>query len=540
MNTFSNNSTFNGWRLPGSGTWVTQDSADNFYVDENGDLWMPCVCGEGDGDGDGLGRAEEPADDTGPGCPGEPAGCRVEYAKDTSGDLIYINYPEAILYYPGRRITADGKSYAMGMLADNDKGRRWCYKGTHNGKVRLYISQTNMTAYVAIWDAEANTARMPSDTRTYDGVALHYAVVLENTGSAPAAVTIRKQGASMGRQPNMAQIEYFRSQAEPSFTLEPGARKWLYLGRSSGALDTPGACRLVHDEDRRMAIGTRRSNARFEVQADLEFSAPLTVTCFAYHEKNKVDFNAASMWPLPRQTGMPEGERLKNIFSMTTGVSPVRQLDGNFLWTVDDSSYGSPAALEVYASREPNEIRGGWITNYTEITDMAHPGWLPSDYVVARDDIVPFLVPVASPAGAPSGPPSGIPPDLDRMLFAPPPPPITTEIRDTANFSNLANWGVVYRQMLVIENKGTRNRRARYFVTSRDPEKKVCLYNANENKALSYVASNASAPDPNHPFCVADIIVPGGESRLVEIYFILGASNNDGLGHRLTVTDAPA
>jgi len=54
MNTFSNFSTFNGWRMPGSGTWVTRNSADNFYVDENGDLWVPCIC-VGTGSSGGIG-----------------------------------------------------------------------------------------------------------------------------------------------------------------------------------------------------------------------------------------------------------------------------------------------------------------------------------------------------------------------------------------------------------------------------------------------------------------------------------------------------
>jgi len=58
MNTSSNFTTVNGWCLPGSGTWVAQDTED-FYVDCNGDLWVPCFCDGEEEDGEGLGRAAE-------------------------------------------------------------------------------------------------------------------------------------------------------------------------------------------------------------------------------------------------------------------------------------------------------------------------------------------------------------------------------------------------------------------------------------------------------------------------------------------------
>jgi len=55
MNTFSNFSSVNGWCMPGSGTWVSQDT-EEFYIDGNGDLWVPCFCDEEGGEGDAAGR----------------------------------------------------------------------------------------------------------------------------------------------------------------------------------------------------------------------------------------------------------------------------------------------------------------------------------------------------------------------------------------------------------------------------------------------------------------------------------------------------
>jgi len=502
MNTFSNFSTFNGCVLPGSGTWATQDTG-NFYVDENGDLWVPCFC-----DGTGATGATGSTGSTGAtgsslaedAFSGEETvqaenarSCRIEYTMDTGGDFIHINYPEAILYYPGRSVAAHGASYPMGMLADSDRGSRWTYKGPHSGRVRLYIAQANMTAHMALWDPEDPTRAVVPDNGVFTpGVELRYAVVLENTGDTPVTVTIRRQGGSLGHQPNVAQAEFFRSRAEEPFTVEPHTRKWLYLGRSAGDLAAPGPCKLVQDEARQVIVGTRRQmDAQFEAQADMELSGPLTVTCFAYHEKNKVDFCAASMWPLPKQAGVPEAERLKGLFAMTTGVSPVWQMNGSFLWAIDDSTYGSPTALALSAAHEP----------------------------------IPFMAPAAAPAS--------VPPDLDRMLFAPPQPPVTGEIRSTAHGGSPASRGMIYHQMIIIDNRGRRARQVQYYVISPDPGGQACFFHVNEGRVLSY---RTSEDGPSR--LVANITVPGGENRTIETYFIMG--NDSGLGHRLTVNDAPA
>jgi len=381
----------------------------------------------------------------------------------------------------------------MGMLADSDKGSRWFYRAPHGGRVRLYIAHTNMTPHMAIWNSDDLTGAAVPDNNVFPGVELRYAVVFENTGNTPAAVTIQKQGGSLGNRPNAARADYFRSKTEEPFTVGPHSRKWLYLGRPSGDLAAPGPCKLIQDEARQVRIGTRHwIDAQVEVQADMELSGPLTITCFAYADRSKVDFSAAGMWPLPRQAGMPEAGRLKNIFSNTTGVSPVRQMNGSFLWPIDDSTYGSPTALELRAAHEP----------------------------------IPFAVPVAAPAGAP--------PDLDRMLFAPPPPPVTSEIRAAAHSGSLAVRGMLYKQMLIIDNRGLRARRVRYYVTTPGgSDQHGCVYHVNEGKVLSYRAS-----EDGPSLLVADTTVPGGENRLIETYLIMG--NNGGLGHRLTVNDVPA
>ncbi|MDR2687452.1 MAG: hypothetical protein LBB75_06845 [Oscillospiraceae bacterium] len=491
MNTFSNFSSVNGWMLPGSGAWAARDTED-FYVDENGDLWVPCFCGEGEtgstGGSPGPAEGPPPAEAAAGEADARAEPARIEYAMDTGGDFIRVGYPEAILCYPGRSVSAGRASYPMGLLADAGKGSRWYYRGPHRGKVRLHVSQANMTAHMALWDpGDPNAAAVPENGVFAPGVELRYAVVLENARDTPAEVTVRRQGGSLGWQPNMAQLEYFRSEAEPPFTVEPRARKWLYLGRPSGDLAEPGPCKLVQDEARQVAVGTRLGHdAQFEVQADLEFSGPLTVTCFAYHEKGRVDFGAASMWPLPRQAGMPEAERLKGLFAAATGVSPVWQLDGHFLWAVDDISCGSPAALEIRAAHGP----------------------------------VPFAVPVAAPAGAPPG--------LDRMLFAPPPPPVSREIRGAPS------RGAVYHQAFTVDNRGRRARRVRCYVTCGDPAGQACIFHANEGRALGYRAC-----EDGPSLLVADITVPGGETRLIETYLIAGPGGG-GLGHRLTADDVAA
>ena len=56
VTTWHNFDSFNGWVLPSSGRQVSFDMED-CYVDENGDVWVPCDCGCG-----GATRAVPPED----------------------------------------------------------------------------------------------------------------------------------------------------------------------------------------------------------------------------------------------------------------------------------------------------------------------------------------------------------------------------------------------------------------------------------------------------------------------------------------------
>ena len=265
MNTFSNNTTLNGWRMPGSGTWVTQDVED-FYVDENGDLWMPCFCGEGEGEDDGaLGRAGEPegqaAAEEAPEPPEEPKPPDPRPVEREPG-VVYVNRPACFLYYPGRTVMAGGARHAMGMLADSGKGGCWAYRGVHGGELRLRVAHANMTSRMAVREGERVVLTRGD---IYPGLALRYAVILENRLNIPAAVAIKGQA---------------------PFDVAPGSREWLYLGPRGFLRDESGQ-------------GSIAPGCRFEAALDMELSERLTVLCGAYHDKAQVDFHGRVWAPSP-------------------------------------------------------------------------------------------------------------------------------------------------------------------------------------------------------------------------------------------------
>lgn len=486
MNTFSNNSTMNGWPMPGSGTWATP-GLDSFFVDENGDLWLPCLCGEA--------SVEEPEEAAGAGSPLEappPAravssGCRcvIQYNPDYSGCFVCVNYPEAILYYPGQTLPA---GYRMGMLADWDKGCRWYYKGAHTGKVRLHIAQTNATR-----------RRGPLDC-AFPGVPLRYAVLLENHLETPAAVTIRKQGAGIGEPPNAAQASYFASREAPPMELPPASRTWLFLGER-GFSRSEG-------EQARIDPG-----CRFEAQLDLECSAEVTIICCAYEEKAQIggpgEAFSQCFWPLPPQAGS------------FTGVGGAWQLDGHFTWTLGDESCGQPLSLEACPAYDEGKGYSGWVTNLSHAGERARPGQIDRDiYFPVRGDILPLRVPMSPSAGL----------EPERILFEPPPGPVAAETRCTENCPGLCNRGVVYHQIFVIHNRGARARSVQYYVAGAGgPDVQACVYHANEGRIIDYRSS--SAPEA----LVANVKVPAGETRFIETCFIL--SGGEGLGHRLIAKD---
>ena len=45
MTTYSNYESQNGWVMPGSGRRV-EFGPEDWYVDEDGDIWVPCACGD--------------------------------------------------------------------------------------------------------------------------------------------------------------------------------------------------------------------------------------------------------------------------------------------------------------------------------------------------------------------------------------------------------------------------------------------------------------------------------------------------------------
>ena len=484
MNTFSNNTTLNGWRVPGSGTWVTQDNpVDDFYVDEHGDLWVPCLCGEGEGEtgsGGGLGRVEGPplAREAARGEKIEP--CVIRYQPDRGGSFVLVNYPEDILYYPGRSLPP---GRAMGMLADAGKGARWFYKGAHSGKVRLHISQRNATD---------RTAGSPEPV--YPGVPLRYAILLENHGEAPAIAAIQKQGACIGDHPNAAQIAYFKSRALKPFGIPPMSRVWLYLGEGG----------FLRDEGGQALIGP---GCRIEAQLDLEFNAGVTVICCAYEEKAEVDPARASFWPLPKTQA-------------ATGAGGVWQLEGSFAWALDDATRDSPAALLAAPAYDEGKGHRGWVTNVAHAAERETPHMVDrEEYFAVREDVVPLGMPVAAPAG------DG---DPDRALFEPPPGPVAVESRGGERCPGLANRGVMYHQIFTVENRGKHGRRVQYYVTGAGgPDRRACIHHVNEDRVVSYVSSG-SEPVPDA--LVANVLVPAGEKRAIETCFI----SDGALGHRLT------
>lgn len=272
MNTFSNFSSVNGWMLPGSGSWASQGTED-FYVDDNGDLWVPCFCDEEDGEGRAAGleepegaveeasEAQEPIEEPEAPAPAQPA--------EEQG-VIRVDRPACILYYPGRSLMG----HAMGMLADGDKGGCWTYRGVHSGTVRLRITHANMTSRAAVRDPRAPGRVVLTSDDIYPGLALRYAVVFENRMDMPAAVTVRGQA---------------------PFNVAFGTREWLYLGHGG----------FVREEGWQAHIEPGRM---FEAALDLELTEELTIRCCAYHDKSKIDFSGR-VWSPPREGDVSDPDR---------------------------------------------------------------------------------------------------------------------------------------------------------------------------------------------------------------------------------------
>ena len=86
MTTYNNFDSFNGWIMPGSGRQVFFEPGDcrdepapwHYYVDENGDAWMPCLCG---------GASSGP---TGPAGPAGQPGRAVPKTGDSANMSLWI------------------------------------------------------------------------------------------------------------------------------------------------------------------------------------------------------------------------------------------------------------------------------------------------------------------------------------------------------------------------------------------------------------------------------------------------------------------
>ena len=176
MTNFQGFNSLNGWVMPGSG---------DFFVDENGDLWVPCVCGRGDCESDeGEGAGEGPVFPP----PGD-----IEEA-----DFVTIRIPAH-------------------SCAQEDG---WLYRGRHGGLVRLFIEGC------VCHEEEAD----PCCEEACD--ALQCGLCFYNGGPCDAAVELRRQGVSLRHNDSEMLCDYFDCAPGPRLTVAPGWARWLYLGRA--------------------------------------------------------------------------------------------------------------------------------------------------------------------------------------------------------------------------------------------------------------------------------------------------------------------
>ena len=457
MNTFSNFGSFNGRILPGTG-WGHCGGCgpDMYFVDCNGDVWVPCVCGET------ASTSGETGGETGyAGVEILEAEDRLQYIPNRNGAFVQVNYPKAILHYAGQTYTLDGRQYDKGMLADTDKGHRYAYKGVHTGRVRLHIAQTNRTTSKAV--IEGGQVTFLDDV--YPGVALYYGICF--AAKEGAAVTVTRQGASIGKQGgNAALKEYLRFAQEPqTFAIEPGTEKWLFLGRQGvpGSERAQLPCRFLEEYGRRERIGTEPCASSIEAQLDIEIIGEVTVICCAFHDFSKVDLRGA-MYPLPM---LQENTSLD-------GLTGVRRrfwgFEGMFSWALDDNSNAAGIALQAAEEPEPFEVLA------------SRDPWPLNEH------------------------------NLDQILFYPPIVQPVLELREAGEGDNRS---VLYHQVFVLHNNGELPRRVNYYIES-EKDGEVTL-------ALSHgQVISCKAGDPAQLVAAMPRIEPHGK-KITESWHVRGA-----------------
>ena len=475
MNTFSNFGSVNGRMLPGSG-WGG-GGGDMFYVDCNGDVWVPCVCGAeggpgadgaGETGGTGAGLADESANIA------ETSGDRLQYIPNRNGTSVQVNYPEAVLHYAGQKFTLNGRQYDKGMLADADKGHRYAYRGVHTGRVRLHIAQTNKTTAKAVINETGGVTLLDG---VYPGAALHYGICF--AAKEGATVTVLRQGASVGRRGNHAALkEYLQFAQEPrTFVIEKGQEKWLFLGRAG----VPGTereglpCGFMEEYEQRISIGTEPHRASIEALLDIEIIGEAEIICCAFQGFDRVDLNG-SMFPLPMRQETSCAKNAAASQHMMAGITGVRHrfwgFEGMFAWDLDDNSNAAGIAPESREEPEPFEVLA------------SRDPWPCNEH------------------------------NLDQILFYPPIAPAARELR-RAEHAGAANRGTVYHQIFVLRNHGELPRRVNYYVESGEGSEVTLA--VSPGQVVSYCAGDV-------PQLVAAVprIEPHGK-KIVESWFVCDA-----------------
>jgi len=230
MTNFQSFNSCKGWRMPGSG---------DFFVDDNGDLWVPCVCG--------------PSGSTGPDEPeGEGLGAAPPGEDYEDADFVTVRLP--------------GEGGAP--PADAEEGG-WLYRGRHGGLVRFYLAGGQGEPPAAPLGGE-ECGDLQCGLCFYNGTARD------------AVVELRRQGVSLRGCTGDMLCDYFDSARAAPLTVAPGWARWLYLGRS---------CEDARPQflRRRRHASRLREPGELEALLELAISGPVTVLLCLCRDFGSVD-----------------------------------------------------------------------------------------------------------------------------------------------------------------------------------------------------------------------------------------------------------